>query len=536
MLDPELGLGDLVLIELAKRNRLSVQGGGNVLQPMQGDQRRIDSVTRPAKGRSAQRLADIRPRFAGADGGDHLLADGVLLGGVGVASWLEGMVGAIPGALDDRLPCRRVRFLEARKHPNERGVGRGLDPVIERRQQHLAPAALKDLGVRHDVPDQAIAIAHRARAAAVHALAGFLAFRGRRIALGVERLLGGVGLDDQPPNVLGRLARNEHEQDRAVSAGRPRGLQHIFLGAGPAIANPDRDAAAVDHRRSLFPMDQKLAWFFRRALHDADGAHRLVDLAVQQLVALELDRRIVVVELGLPVAELAIPVAAFAGLKTILVADQHQHALVAQLFELVFDLRPQFAVVGRQIVDQQVGEVILGGANADIGAGFALQLADQKDQAANALRDRPFGSADQDDALVDFAEQHTRIHHLWGERFEKFIGRHYRTQRTFGDLRDRIMDDAQLRAELAARAGRIDLAEAVLPKPPPNRQQRIIIDDDRAILDRLADARALKLPRDFAGVLVEQGAHIRDCGGLFLQQHLASDRLDLGVGQRERGS
>ena len=392
MLDPELRLGDLVLIELAERNGLSVQRRGDVLQPVKRDQRGIDRVAGPAKGRSAERLADVRPRLAGADRRDHLLADGMLLGGVGMAGWLEGMVRALPGALDDRLPGRRVRLLEAREHPNQRSVGRGLDPLVERGQQHLTPAALKDLGVGHDVADQPIAIAHGARAAAVHALAGFLAFRRRRIALGVERLLGGVGFDDQPPNVLGRLARNEDEQDRTVSAGRARGVQHIFLGAGPAIANPDRDAAAVDHRRGLFPMDQKLARLFRRALHDADCANRLVDLAVQKLVALELDRRIVVVELGLPVAEFAVPVAAFSGLKTILVADQHQHALVAQLLELVFDLRSQLAVVGRQVVDQQIGDVILGGANTDIGAGFALELADQEDQAANALRDRALRS------------------------------------------------------------------------------------------------------------------------------------------------
>ena len=47
----------------------------------------------------------------------------------------------------------------------------------------------------------------------------------------------------------------------------------------------------------------------------------------------------------------------------------------------------------------------------------------------------------------------------------------------------------------------------------------------------LADARALKLARDFAGVLVEKRAHVRDRCGLLLQKHLAGDRLDLGVGQ-----
>jgi hypothetical protein len=47
--------------------------------------------------------------------------------------------------------------------------------------------------------------------------------------------------------------------------------------------------------------------------------------------------------------------------------------------------------------------------------------------------------------------------------------------------------------KLTVRARRIDLAEAVLPKTPPNRQQRIVVDDDRAIFPDLTDARALKL-------------------------------------------
>src|SRR5438105_1761389 len=142
----------------------------------------------------------------------------MLLGGVSMASWLEGMVCALPGALDDRFPGSGVRILEAREHPNERCLCRGLDSLIQRRQQHLTSAALKDLGIRYDVPDQAIAIAHGARAATVHALAGFLAFRCRWIALGIERLLGGISFDDQPPNVFGRLAWNEYEQGRTIGA------------------------------------------------------------------------------------------------------------------------------------------------------------------------------------------------------------------------------------------------------------------------------------------------------------------------------
>ena len=59
MLDAELGLGDLVLIELAKRNGLSIERRCNVLQPVKRDQCGIDRIARPAKRRAAERLADV---------------------------------------------------------------------------------------------------------------------------------------------------------------------------------------------------------------------------------------------------------------------------------------------------------------------------------------------------------------------------------------------------------------------------------------------------------------------------------------------
>ena len=59
MLDAELRLGDLVLVELAKRNGLSVERRRNVLQPVKRDQCGIDRIARPAKRRSAERLADV---------------------------------------------------------------------------------------------------------------------------------------------------------------------------------------------------------------------------------------------------------------------------------------------------------------------------------------------------------------------------------------------------------------------------------------------------------------------------------------------
>src|SRR5438445_7293316 len=107
-----------------------------------------------------------------------------------------------------------------------------------------------------------------------------------------------------------------------------------------------------------------------------NAPHRLVDRAIEQLIPLELDRGIVVVELRLPVTELAVPIASFARLETVLVADEHEDALVAQPLQLILDFCPQLAVVGGQVINQQIGEVVFGGANADVGASFALQFAD----------------------------------------------------------------------------------------------------------------------------------------------------------------
>ena len=54
------------------------------------------------------------------------------------------------------------------------------------------------------------------------------------------------------------------------------------------------------------------------------------------------------------------------------------------------------------------------------------------------------------------------------------------------------------------RASGIDGAEAVLPEAAAHRQERVVVDDDVAVLRGLADARALELARDLAAVLLEE--------------------------------
>ena len=66
------------------------------------------------------------------------------------------------------------------------------------------------------------------------------------------------------------------------------------------------------------------------------------------------------------------------------------------------------------------------------------------------------------------------------------------------------MDDPQLRAQLAVGSGGVDLAEAVLPEATTHRQERVVVDNDAPIFNRLADSRALELTRHLAGMLIQQ--------------------------------
>ena len=71
-------------------------------------------------------------------------------------------------------------------------------------------------------------------------------------------------------------------------------------------------------------------------------------------------------------------VAAFLRLDTELLANGHQDALFRELFEQAAHLSAEFAVIGFQVIDHQVGNVFLCRADVSISAGFPRQLADQE--------------------------------------------------------------------------------------------------------------------------------------------------------------
>ena len=173
----------------------------------------------------------------------------MLLRRICMADGLERLIRAVACALDRRFPRAGVSILEAREQTDQRVGGAVADALFERQTDQLVASALEDFRIGHDLAHQAVALARRLRVPAVHALARLAPLVPRRDAFGGEGLLCCLGLDDQAPQVFGRLARDEDVEDRARRAGGARGIDHLLLGGRPAILDPHRDAGAVGVRR-----------------------------------------------------------------------------------------------------------------------------------------------------------------------------------------------------------------------------------------------------------------------------------------------
>ena len=137
--------------------------------------------------------------------------------------------------------------------------------------------------------------------------------------------------------------------------------------------------------------------------------------------------------------------------------------------------------------------MVLVGADAGVETIVSFQLPDQKDQTANTTREDTFIFPDFDDALVALAKQDAGIHEVGGQRIEQLVCGNHGADVPSGNLGDRAMDNAQLRAKLALRAGGIHLPEAVLPETAANRKQRVVLDDGCTVLGALGKAGALEV-------------------------------------------
>ena len=198
-------------------------------------------------------------------------------------------------------------------------------------------------------------------------------------------------------------------------------------------------------------------------------------------------------------------------------------------------LRSSRAVV-RQVGNQQVGQHLRSSADADVGHGLARELADQENQAAKPLGEPAVVGlvVEIADRLVDLAQQDAGSQQVRVKLAEDEVRGDDGAERRLGRLPDGFMDDLELCAKLAGRAGHVHRAKHVLPEPPADRQQRVVVHDDIAVFRARGDARARKLAVDFAGVGVEGVFDGLPLVGLLRQHHAAGDRLHVGVGEFHR--
>ena len=126
----EAGLGELGAVQA-----LGIDGFGGCVESLdmpgcqQGVQRAIDGVTRPAVGRRVKVVADLCPFLAGADEGQQLLADRVLVGFLGMAHSLQGFEVALAGLVQHLAPHVVVGRIELAVEADGGGPGCTVDTV-----------------------------------------------------------------------------------------------------------------------------------------------------------------------------------------------------------------------------------------------------------------------------------------------------------------------------------------------------------------------------------------------------------------------
>ena len=219
--------------------------------------------------------------------------------------------------------------LEVGEEPVERRLRGGFDLGHEVQFVPLAAAALEDLRPVDHVVDDLVAGRFGRRHARGHGVAGLAAFgRGGR-ALELQRGLGGLVLDDGLLEVVGAGLGDVDVDDRAVAAGGAGIVDDGAFLLAPAVADPHGDVGSAGRRRFAAEVDQQLPRLLALALRELDALERVAAGGADERAALAGQRGQVAVQPRLAVAELAVPLAALAGLEAVFAVDlDQQRALV----------------------------------------------------------------------------------------------------------------------------------------------------------------------------------------------------------------
>ena len=130
---------------------------------------------------------------------------------------------------------------------------------------------------------------------------------------------------------------------------------------------------------------------------------------------------------------------------------------------------------------------------------------------------------------MDFAQQFAGIEQVGGHLAEQEVGRHHRAQRLVGIGANRLIDDAQLSAQLPGGAGPIDRPQRLLPKAAARGQQGVVLRQHGLVLAAGRDAGAVQMAVDLPGGRFQSGLQIAETVRAFRQHHPADDRFHVVV-------
>ena len=270
-----------------------------------------------------------------------------------------------------------------------------------------------------------------------------------------------------------------------------------------------------------------------------DLADGLLDGGAEEVVAFGGDVRLVVAEPPFVHAELAVPLRALGGLDAVLALDLHQDALVRERVEGGRRLLAERAGVGVQVGDQQVGQRRHIGPDAGVHARVARQLADEEDERRQVAAERSLVGAvvQLGDPREDLVQEDARRDEIRRDGVEQVARRDDGAQRPLGDLHERVVEDAELRTQLAvdALAG-FRGAEAGFPEPAAGAEERVVGLASRAVAGLRGEAGVAQVAGDFAFPVGEHPFDLRAGARLLAEQDFTGHLLHIGVGQLDMGA
>jgi len=274
------------------------------------------------------------------------------------------------------------------------------------------------------------------------------------------------------------------------------------------------------------------------ALHDADLFQHITKTGLEQVGAFLLHPLRGGLELRLLGTELVVPGAGFTRLQAVFSAaatgQGHDEAVfVLQLVEQCGQLFAQFRRTGGKVGHQQVGQGLLGGLQADVECRIGGQLVDEVDeleQLGLELAVCVTGSKTLD-VLEHLFGQLGCGDQVGGNLVVKKVARDHMAQRRICGGQHRLMHDAQLAAQLRHRSGCVDSAQNAFPEAAAHRQQRVVRRHHVFVVGDVLQLGAAQVAGDFAEVGAPDMFYLGLGRGLFGQDDLAGDVLDVPVAQ-----